>query len=424
MNEVVTIILGGGQGTRLNPLTLTYCKPAACVGGKYRLIDIPISNALNSGCSKIFILTQFLSTPLHQHLARTYRLDTFSNGFIELLTAEQKPNQQTWFQGTADAVRQNIEYIAHASADYFLILSGDQLYNMDFKAMVRFAQETDADLVVAALPVAESEAKRMGVLKINEDRFITEFYEKPQAREVLDHMRLPEFTLKQIVNEEGKAPKEYLGSMGIYLFKRQALFDLLDQDPNEDFGKHLIPTKVKQGKVAAFLFDGYWEDIGTIASFFEANIAMTREDPPLNCYDEKNPIFSQPLHLPAPKVTDTEVFQSIICEGSYIEAKSVKSCVLGPRTVVKKGTTLDHVYVMGHDFYAPAAPNSKLPHEFSIGENCTIERAIIDKHVYIGNGVQLINKQNLTHYNSEYVYVRDGIILVTRGTSIPDGFVF
>lgn len=421
MKKVAAIILGGGQGTRLFPLTMNCCKPAACVGGKYRIIDIPISNAIHSGCSKIFIITQFLATSLHQHITRTYQQGSFSTGFIELLSAEQRPTQQVWFQGTADAVRQNLDYFINISADYFLILSGDQLYSMDFQHMLRFAQKTDADLVVASLPVAEGEAKRMGLLKVNEDLVITEFYEKPQEREILDHMRLPEFTLRQI-GDKIDQQRQYLGSMGIYLFKRQALLDLLQQDLREDFGKHLIPTKVKLGKTAAYLFDGYWEDIGTIGSFFEANMALTKPSAPLNCYNEHRPIFFQPHFLPPPKIRNTQIKDSIICEGSTIEGDVIENSILGPRTVIKPGVILRNSYVMGNDYSSPQLKEGKLPQTFQIGENSLIDHAIIDKQVYIGKGVQLVNKNKLTHYNSEQIYIRDGIIIVTRGASIPDGF--
>lgn len=421
MKRVAVIILGGGQGTRLFPLTATCCKPAACVGGRYRLIDIPISNALNSGCSRLFIITQFLSTSLHRHIFRTYQLGPFAPGSIELLPAEQRPSQQSWFQGTADAVRQNIEYFIHTPAEYFLILSGDQLYKMNFQHMVHFARETDADLTVAALPVADTDATRMGILKVNEDRLITEFYEKPQDPAILEHMRLPDFTLRQM--GEGFDPeRKYLGSMGIYLFKRQALLDLLQQDSREDFGKHLIPTQVKQGKTAAYLFDGYWEDIGTIGAFFKANMALTSPRPPLNCYDENYPIFSQLSHLPAPKIMNTRVKDSIICEGSIVEADIVQNSILGPRTIVKEGTVIRNSYLIGNEFYAPPISSDKSD-QFRIGAHCLIDHAIIDKNAHLGDGVQLVNRRKLTHYNSENVYIRDGIIVVAAGARLPDGYV-
>lgn len=413
MRNVATIILGGGQGTRLAPLTLTRCKPAVCFGGKYRLIDIPISHAIHSGSSRIFVLTQFLSSSLHKHIYNTYHPGSFASAAIELMPAEQGPNNKSWFQGTADAIRQNLHSFYETSAEYFLILSGDQLYNIDFRNMMQFALETDADLVIAALPIEEKDAKRLGVLKLNEDRFVTEFYEKPQEKEILEHMKSP----------LGIQNRQHLGSMGIYLFKRKALFDLLLQDPREDFGKHLIPTKVQQGKVAAYLYDGYWEDIGTIDSFFKANLAMTRPNPPFNCYDELNPIFSHIDHLPPPKIHNTIVKDSILCEGCKVDADEVTNSILGPRTIVKAGTIIRNSYVMGNDFYAPPTSGAYFPTSFQIGSNCIIDHAIIDKHAHIGNGVQLVNKQKLMDYTSDSVCIRDGIIIVTRGATVPDGFV-
>lgn len=421
MSRVGTIILGGGQGTRLFPLTATRCKPAVPFGGKYRLIDIPVSNAIHSGCQHIYIVTQFLATSLQKHVSRTYRPGTFSNGYVELLPAEQGPNNKTWFQGTADAVRQNLEHLEEIAADYILILSGDQLYNMNFQHMLHFAKETDADLIIAALTVNEANAKRMGLLKINEDRFITAFHEKPQERHELDHMRLPEFTLKQLKNSDPK--KQYLGSMGIYLFKRQALINLLKEDTREDFGKHLIPTKVQTGTVAAYLFDGYWEDIGTIDSFYHANLALTEANPPFDCYSEFAPIFSHSSALPAAKFSNTRLDQSIVCEGSIIQADEIIHSIIGPRSVIKSGTIIRHSYLIGNDAYASPARHNKQPEVAQIGENCIIERAIIDKQARIGNGVRLVNMQQLMNYNSEQVYIRDGIIVVPGGAHIPDGFV-
>jgi glucose-1-phosphate adenylyltransferase len=415
MNRVAVLILGGGQGTRLFPLTVTRCKPAICFGGIYRLIDIPISNAINCRCNKLFIITQFLSSSLHQHIFQTYRYDIFSSGFIELLPAEEKPSRKEWFQGTADAVRQNIEYFIETPVDYFLILSGDQLYNMNFQSMVRMAQKTQADLIVATLPVNKSDAKRMGLLKVSSDHSITDFCEKPQEDEVL----------KQYESATGntKEEKPYLGSMGIYLFKREALLNILKNDKRDDFGKHLIPAMVQQGKTKAYIYDGYWEDIGTIESFYNANMALTRQKPLFDCYDEQRPIFSHRTNLPGPKIFDTQVKNSIICQGAVVEADEITHSILGPRTVVKKGTIIRDSYIMGSEFYKPPIQTDRLPKEIGIGENCLIKKCIIDKHVSIGNNVQLVNKQNRTTYDGDNVFIRDGIIVVPRGTTIPDGFV-
>lgn len=422
MGCVAAIILGGGEGTRLFPLTSTRCKPAITFGGRYHLIDVPMSNAINSGCLNIFILTQYLSAPLHQHICHTYRMGSFSKGSIEILSAEQKHSSKSWFQGTADAVRQNLEYIAAAPAEYFLILAGDQLYNFNFQEMLSFARESDADVVIAALPVQEAEAKRMGILKVNEDYFVTEFHEKPQQSELLDRMKLPNFLLERI-QPWGKQGRHYLGSMGIYLFKRQALLDILQHDTRDDFGKHLLPTKVQQGKAAAYLYDGYWEDIGTIESFYNANLSLTTPHPAFNCYDEANPIFTSHSNLPPPKITRTHVTDSILCEGSLIEADEIKNCILGPRSVVRQGTILKNSYVIGNDFYHPPKCFTELPSQLSIGENCLIDRAIVDRNVSIGNHVQLVNKNKLSHYNGDRIYIRDGVIVVASGAAIPDGFI-
>lgn len=424
MNRVACIILGGGQGTRLYPLTAKRCKPAICFGGGYCLIDVPISNALNSKCHKIFIATQFLSSYLHKHIFHTYRLDSFSGGFIEILAAEQRPSQVGWFQGTADAVRQNLEYFVDTSADYFLILSGDQLYNFNFKEMVHFALLKDADLVVASLPVCKNDAKRMGILKINDNHQITDFIEKPQKENELAFMCSPEASFNKL-GHSYDSERPYLGSMGIYLFKRATLFKLLMEDLRDDFGKHLIPNQVQRGGTFSYIFDGYWEDIGTIDSFYKANMALTNPKPAFNCYDEKNPIYTRRHDLAPPKITDAHVSHSIICEGSFVEASQITNSIIGPRTTVRKGTVIKESYVMGNDFYTTPWKDSSntLAQELTIGNNCVIQKSILDKNVQLGHGVQLVNKQNLTHYDGDHVFIRDGVIVVTRGASLPDGFV-
>lgn len=422
MHNVACVVLGGGQGSRLHPLTLSRCKPAISFGGRYRLIDVPVSNSINSHIQKIFVVTQFLSSSLHRHLFQTYRNGTCSSGFIELLGAEQKPEKVSWYQGTADAVRQNIEYLIETPADYFLILSGDQLYHINFQRMVLYAIQKDVDVLVATLPVDAKDAKRMGIMKINEDHHITEFFEKPSDEAVLERLK----TAPAILEKMGLSASEekcFLGSMGIYLFKREALFDLLKTDPREDFGKHLIPSKVKAGSIAAFPHEGYWEDIGTIESFYQANMALTQKEPPFNCYDESNPIYTNYYHLPAPKVYNTHLNDSIICEGAVVEADEVSNSILGPRAVVKRGSIIKASYVMGNDFYTSPIQNlSHLPERLFIDENCIIKNAIIDKNAYIGKNVQLINKNNIKNFDGPNIYIRDGIIVVPRGANIPDGF--
>ncbi len=307
----------------------------------------------------------------------------------------------------SDAVRQNIEHFLDIPADYFLILSGDQLYRMDFKKMLRFAKATDADVVIAAFPITESNAKRMGVLKANDQKWITEFLEKPQ-----DPALFTQFLYSQPKTKRGKKEPSYLGSMGIYLFKKEVLFELLKQDDRHDFGKHLIPTLVSQGRAAAFIHDDYWEDIGTIHSFYQANLALTEKNPPFDIYNPASPIYTTFHHLPAPKINNTAVKQAIICEGSIIDAKEITRSIIGPRSQIKKGTIIRDSYLMGSDHY-----------EQSIGENCLIMNAILDKRATLGNRVQLVNKNQLTHYDGGNIFIRDGIIVVPKGATLPDDFI-
>ncbi len=423
MRRVAAIVLGGGQGTRLFPLTSTRCKPAISFGGHNRLIDISIINAIHSYCDKIYIITQFLSTSLHKHICRTYQGNSaFSNGFLDILSAEQRPSHDEWFQGTADAVRQNLYYLKEAPVDYFLILSGDQVYSMDFREMVAFANNMNADVVVGALPVNLENAKRMGILRIDQNsNAVTDFVEKPQQTEILDTLKLSRAFRNRLEIDESEK-KFYLGSMGIYLFKRQALIDLLTSDPREDFGKHLLPTKVSQGGAYAYIHDGYWEDIGTIKTFYEANLALTYPSAPLNYYNEAYPFIRNFSQLPGAKIINCMINNSIICEGSIVEAEEVTHSILGPRSVIKKGAVIRHSYIMGNDFYHPPSVDSRFPEKLHIGENTIIQKAIVDKDVYIGKGVHLVNKANLTNYDSDKVYIREGIIVVPRGAYIPDGF--
>lgn len=420
LKRVATIVLAGGQGTRLYPLTSTRCKPAVSFGGRYRLIDVPISNSLNSRINQIFIISQYFAAELHQHILSTYRLDMFRSGGLELLTPQETLKGKNWFKGTADAIRQSLEYILQSSAEYFLILSGDQLYNMDLLEMLSFAKRKDADLTIASIPVLEPEAKRMGLLKINSASTITEFVEKPKERELLERFKVNEAFLK----ENGKNEKEehFLASMGIYIFKRKALIQILEQQ-GDDFGKDLIPPFIEKAKCSAYIFQGYWEDIGTVASFYNANLILTKGKG-LNTYEEENQIYSQPQHIPNALISGTRIHDSIIGQGGIIEADEIHNSVIGVRALIKKGTKIHDSIIMGNRAYHPFL-NQKIPSEnyFSIGENCTIEKAIIDEEARIGNNVQLINKDKLTTYDGEGIYIRDGIIIVTSGTEIPDNFV-
>lgn len=409
LDRVASIILAGGQGTRLYPLTESRCKPSVAFGGRYRLIDIPLSNSLNSQIRRIYVISQFFASELHQHILSTYHLDLFSLGGIELLSPEETPTKKVWFKGTADAIRQNLDRLMKAPVDYFLILSGDQLYNINFKEMVEFAIEKDADLVIAALPIPEEDAKRMGDMQIDSTHKILDFIEKPQKPSQHPHLQF------------GKKGY-YLGSMGIYIFKREALLQTLEEK-GEDFGHHIIPCEIKRGNSYAYLYNGYWEDIGTISSYYQANLALLSNQGHLNTYDEHNPIYTSQHHLPSPIIKDTLIKNAIISQGSIIEAKEISNSIVGIRTHIYSGTVIRDSIVLGNHFYSPPLhQHPPLPNEFTIGKNCLIEKAIIDEHTLIGNNVQLVNKEKLSHYDGPGIYIRDGIIIVTSGTRLPDGF--
>lgn len=419
--SVVAVILGGGQGTRLFPLTHAHCKPAILFGGRYRLIDIPISNALHAGIHKIFVLTQFLARSLHNHIFHTYRHDFFSPGFVEILSPEQRPTTSDWYKGTADAVRQNLQYLRETEADYYLVLSGDQLYRMDYRKMLDWAEESRSDVVVATLPVGKQDAPRMGIMKVNEDRQIVDFLEKPTKVADLSRMATSPLALKSL----GCSPssdKNYLGSMGIYLFRRQALLDLLEKDPREDFGKHLIPHQVQQGKASAFIHEGYWEDIGTVQSFYAANMALNQEVPPFDIEDATYPFFSTRSSLPGAKISNCHVRNSIICEGSVVYADEISSSILGQKAIVGRGTVIQDSYIMGQEVPYSGHVSSVENNHF-IGDDCFIQKAILDKNATVGNGVRLVNTHNLVEFDSPNVYIRDGIIVVPKGAVVPDNFV-
>lgn len=418
--KVATIVLAGGQGTRLHPLTAARCKPAVSFGGRYRLIDIPISNSLNSNINQIFVVSQYFASELHQHILTTYQLDMFRTGGLELLTPQETLKGRAWFKGTADAVRQSLDYILRSNAEWFLILSGDQLYNMDLIAMLNFATEKDADLVIASLPVLEPEAKRMGLLKINAMSTITEFVEKPQDPAILKAHELSTAFLKEKGKQADKT--QYLASMGIYVFKREALVKLLEQE-GDDFGHDLIPRAIRQMKCCSYLYEGYWEDIGTVASYYQANLLLT-EGKGLNTYIEDNRIYAAPLHVPNAMILGTRISGSLIGQGSIIEAESIEHSVIGVRALIKKGTVIRDSIMAGNRTYHPFL-NQVMPADqhYSIGENCLITKTIIDEECRIGNNVKLINKDKLDRYDGDGVFIRDGIIIVTSGTEIPDNFV-
>lgn len=422
MDKVATIILAGGQGTRLYPLTQTRCKPAVCFGGRYRLIDIPISNSINAHIQRIFVISQYFASSLQQHILETYQLDYFRQSQIQMLCPEETPQRKVWFNGTADAVRQNLEHLEKTNTEYFLILSGDQLYNMNFTEMLQFAIKEDADMVIASIPVEEREAKRMGLLKIDSSCRALDFIEKPSDPAIIKKFALEPSFLKghEITHPEAT---HYLGSMGIYIFKRKALFDLM-KEKGDDFGRELIPIQFKKGKTSAYVYKGYWEDIGTISSYYEANLALMQRKHCLNTYDEHNPIFTHPHNLPSPLIRDTVINRSIISQGSIIEAKEISNSIIGIRINIKKGSIIRDSIILGTLFNEPFLNHEDLlPRQSSVGENCLIEKAILDEHTTIGNNVQLVNKKNQQKYDGDGIFIRDGIIIVTSGTHIPDNFI-
>jgi glucose-1-phosphate adenylyltransferase len=370
------------------------------------------------------VIAQYLSGELQHHVSQTYQFDHCNPGSIDvLIPQENEQGEKQWFNGTADAVRKNLPTLLKSTANYFLILAGDQLYNINFQSMLSFAKEKEADLTIASLPVCKKDAKRMGLLKINTDGKILDFVEKPQEEDLLKKYELlPSFFLDRNICPI-KRPC-YLGSMGIYIFRRETLISLLHSDPRNDFGFHLITTAINSKKTYAFLYQGYWEDIGTITSYYDANLTLTENKKGLDTYDETNPIYTRLTHLPGPKIECTKIVQSIICEGSIIEAAEISHSVIGLRSHIRKGSIIRDTVMMGNHFYTPPLGHSQSPDiNFGIGQNCLIEKTIIDEHVQIGNHVHLINEKKLDYYDGPGIFIRDGIIIVTAGTSLPDGFV-
>ncbi|QVE48688.1 glucose-1-phosphate adenylyltransferase [Chlamydia crocodili] len=422
-DKVGVIVLCGGEGKRLSPLTYWRCKPTVSFGGRYKLIDVPISHAIASGFSKIFVIGQYLTYTLQQHLVKTYFYHGVLQDQIHLLAPEGRDGSQVWYQGTADAIRQNLLYLDDPGIEYFLVLSGDQLYNMDFRKVVDYALSMQSDMVIVAQPIQEKDASRMGVLQIDKDANLLDFYEKPQQEEVLNRFRLSSEDCRK--HKLDPQYGNFLGNMGIYLFRRESLFQLLLEEQGDDFGKHLIQAQMKRGSVKAFLYDGYWTDIGTIESYYEANIALTQKPRPqvrgLNCYDDRGMIYSKNHHLPGTIVTDSMISNSLLCEGAVIDSSNVSYSVVGIRGVIGKNSIIDHSIVMGNDRYG-----SSNQHALGIGDNCEIYKTIIDENCRIGNGVKLTNIQGHRDYDSPdgKLVVRDGIIIIPRGTRIPDNYMF
>lgn len=420
--SVIAVILGGGAGSRLYPLTSTRSKPAVPIGGKYRLVDIPISNCINSSINRMFVLTQYNSASLNKHIKNAYQFSAFSSGFVDILAAEQTPESMGWFQGTADAVRQSLKHIQNNDFEYVLILSGDQLYQMDFREMFENHVAKGADISIATIPVAEREAPEFGILKANDENLITSFIEKP-AKELLPLWE------SDTGNEMQAMGRKYLASMGIYIFNRKMLFDelLVNKKDATDFGKEIIPDSISTKKVVSYQYDGYWTDIGNIYSFYEANLALTLEIPPFNLFDNTRAIFSRARMLPPMKIGNTHVEHSILAEGSIIDASRIVSSVIGIRTRIGKGTEIISSYIMGSDYYEtiPEMAHSlerNIP-KLGIGENCKIENAIIDKDCRIGNNVSITGGAHLPDTDHALYTVKDGIVVLKKRAIIPDGFV-
>ena len=419
--EILSVILGGGAGSRLYPLTASRSKPAVPIAGKYRLVDIPISNCLNNGIGRMFVLTQFNSASLNRHIKNTYHFSAFSKAFVDILAAEQTPDNPTWFQGTADAVRQGLRHIEPFESDYILILSGDQLYQMDFAEMLDNHKALGADISVATIPVTEREAPEFGILKSKEG-LIDSFIEKPKKE------LLPEWTSD--TGDEMKAKgRNYLASMGIYIFNRNLLFEFLQNEFQDatDFGKEIIPQSIKKYKVASYQYTGYWTDIGNIYSFFEANIDLTKDIPDFNLFDSDRVIYTRSRMLPPAKISGTTLEKTLVAEGSIINASRVEHSVIGIRSRVEHGTTLVNTYMMGSDYYETIAEIALAKERgiplLGIGNRCYIKNAIIDKNVRIGDDVRINGGTHLENKDHSLYTVKDGIVVVKKGAIIPNGFV-
>jgi glucose-1-phosphate adenylyltransferase len=423
-SNVLSVIMGGGQGTRLFPLTKERSKPAVPLAGKYRLVDIPISNCINSGLRRIYLLTQFNSASLHRHISQSYKFDHFAGGFVEILAAEQTYADTSWYQGTADAVRKNMIHFMNHEWDYLLILSGDQLYRMDFRRIIEQHMETNADITVATIPVGRREAGSLGIMQIDAERRITRFVEKPKDPAMLDPFKLPpEWYAALGIKGEGDL---FPASMGIYVFNRDIIRRLLDNTLT-DFGKHIIPNAIKDLRVFSFLFQGYWEDIGTIRAFFDANLDVTNELPRFNFFDMAAPIFSRPRFLPGSKINGAQIDHAVISDGCILNRAVITHSIVGLRSSVGAGSVLNRVILLGSDYYESI--ESIVEHEkagkppIGIGANCRIENTIVDKNARIGNNVLISPAGKPDKVDHPSYYIRDGIVIIPKNGVIPHGMV-
>jgi glucose-1-phosphate adenylyltransferase len=416
MNDVMTLILGGGRGTRLYPLTHMRSKPAVPIGGKYRLIDIPISNCLHAGLKRIFVLTQFNSASLNRHVAQTYRLDMFSEGFVEVLAAEQTPDSSDWFQGTADAVRQAARHFAGHEADYYLILAGDHLYRMDFCELIDAHIESQADITIAALPVTSADATQMGIFRFDGAGQINGFEEKPSAGRLTEMKS----SAPRGSTVGGLSPdKRFVASMGIYVFSRDVLLEIL-QRPGIDFGKEIIPAALGSLKVHSYLYRGYWADVGTIAAFYDANIQLTQRGAPFNFFHAHRPIYTHPRFLPSTRTYDCSVDTSIIAEGCYLDQCRIAESVVGIRSHVGAGTSITRSVLLGADYYPDESVGGHEV-ELGIGRDVVLDRVIVDKNARIADGVRLVNDGKVMNADGDGWCIRDGIVVVPKGAVVRTG---
>jgi glucose-1-phosphate adenylyltransferase len=416
-DNVISIILGGGQGSRLYPLTESRSKPAVPIAGKYRLVDIPISNCINSEIKRMFVLTQFNSASLNKHIKNTYHFSFFSSAFVDVLAAEQTISNNTWFQGTADAVRQSMHHFLSHDFEYALILSGDQLYQMDFNKMLDAHREANAEITIATLPVKEKEATSFGILKTDENNLITSFIEKPDAS------LLPDWT-SNVSKEMKKQKRNHLASMGIYIFNRDLLIELMNNPDTNDFGKEIIPQSIEKHKTLSYQFEGYWTDIGNIDSFFEANLGLTDDIPQFDLFNEKNRIYTRARMLPTTKISGTTLNKAVIAEGCIINAATIEHSVVGIRSRIGKESTIINAYIMGSDSYqtlSEVVSKSNIP--IGIGERCFIKNAIIDKNCRIGNDVRINGSRSSKDTETDTYVIKDGIVVIKKGATISHGTV-
>lgn len=418
MRDIIAVILGGGAGTRLYPLTKYRSKPAVPLGGKYRLVDIPISSCINSGIDRIFVLTQYNSASLNRHISASYRFDSFRRGFVSILAAEQTQSSKNWYQGTADAVRQSLPHLTNQKFSHALILSGDQLYSMDYRKLLKHHEQCDADITIATIPVNNQDAPGFGILKTDDDGVIQEFYEKPDASDLAGKE-------SKVTEELEAAGRIYLASMGIYLFKNDILQSLLLNAPEDnDFGKQIIPTAIDKYRVCSYPFDGYWSDIGTVRSFYEANLMMVWPKPPFSLYDKMARLYTNPRMLPPAKIQKSMIEESLISEGSIIINSEITRSVIGLRSFIADGTTIKDSIVMGYDDYEWLEEDGGdgLP-DAGIGQGAYIESTIIDKNAQIGKRCIISNRDNVQEGERENVFIKDGIVVIVKDAIIPDDTV-